>query len=151
MSDLHVDLYYINILYLGSSVQSRCPRENPCTVEDVIRYASVQIWHKSLVVEVGNTSKNEAGEEYEVRGEDVEIPESEPPFEYPLAVPLLTETVKAVNRPYVFQEVRDDPRHSEVIPHVDVLLLRQGHEDDHVEENFAEFPVEESIHGNFHL
>ena len=115
------------------------------------RHASVQIWHRSLVVEVGNTSKNEAGEEYEVRGEDVEVPESEPPFEYPLAVPLLTETVKAVNRPYVFQEVRDDPRHSEVIPHVDVLLLRQGHEDDHVEENFAEFPVEESIHGNFHL
>ena len=82
------------------------------------------MWQESLIAKVGNTPEDEAGEEYEVGGEDVDIPKSEPPLENPLVVSLLAESVEAVDRPEVFQEVRDDPRHREKVPHVDVLLFR---------------------------
>ena len=110
-----------------------------------------EIREQSLIAKVGNTPKDEAGEENQVGSENVEVPESEPPLENPLAVPFFAESVKAVDRPEVFQEVRDDPRHGEKVPKVDVSLLRQGHQDDDVEENLAEFPVQEAVDGDLHL
>ena len=109
------------------------------------------MWQESLIAKVGNTPEDEAGEEYEVGGENVEVAESKPALEYPLVVPLLAESVKAVDCPEVFQEVRDDPRHGEKVPHVDVFLFRQGHQDDYVEEDLAEFPVEKAVDGDLHL